>query len=389
MDMLRLLLLGCLCACAVPATAQDTPPVLRRKPTPTPPPEGKKPPAETKDSKPKPETKPAPEPEEQAEPTTQRPVEAKPDPRDPGAPKLRRGVPARRPAVPDGPEPNPVPLPETPIRVVVTDAEGRVVSAPPAEAGANPADDLVERAREIAYEFNAKLPNFLCDQLTMRSSSETRIPKWKHEDRVEVELMYVDGSEDYRNVRINGKRLKKGAPEDSGTWSRGEFGTILVDIFSDSTNARFRLRGESNAAGLAAKVYDFTVQQPNSHWRIIYGRSVYPAYKGSLWIDPKTARVLRIEMSTKQLPPDYAIDTVETAIDYGWVTISGERHLLPLNSQVLSCYRGSFDCTMNELTFKNYRKFAAESQVLTVDSEISFPGAEPAKPPAPTKSKKK
>ena len=255
-------------------------------------------------------------------------------------------------------------------------------TTPPANAGEVP---LIERARAVAYEFTDTLPNFICDEIVMRHQSERRIPDWRYKDRVEVELVYVDGKEDYRNIRRNGKALKKGSPEDSGSWSTGEFGTVLADIFSSTTNAQFKRRGMSSAAGMEAEVYDYSVAQPNSHWQIRYGRTVKPAYSGSVWIDPKTARVLRIEMGTKKLPADYEIDTVESVVDYSWVTISGKKFLLPVKSENLACVRGTFDCTKNEIEFRNYRKFTAESQVLQVESEITF---EEEPPKADAKKKK-
>lgn len=317
--------------------------------------------------------------------------EPKPDPRsevDPGRPVLRRGGPAKK------HEPAPSSPPKTtssglPAPMEDESAPGEKPAAdPPKTAAAQEPASLIERAREAAFEFTDSLPNFICDELVTRYQSDRRVPDWKYIDRVEVELLYVDGKEDYRNIRRNGKLLKKGSPEDSGTWSTGEFGSILADIFSPSTNAKFRRRGSSTAAGMIADVYDYSVEQPNSHWQIRFGRTVKPGYSGSLWIDPKTARVLRIEMGTRKLPADYEIDTVETVMDYSWVTISGKKHLLPVKSESLSCMRGTFNCTKNEIEFKNYRQFTAESQVLQVESEIKF-DEEPAKPdPKDTKKKK-
>jgi hypothetical protein len=382
---------------------QDEPPVLRRKPTP--PPEEKqddksqddKAQDSAKDSG-KSTTKPAPArstqpPRDDSDnanyPATQRPVPQQADPRDPGAPKLKRGAQAH-PQGPEAPEPDPPPPPapasrptagarpdpDQPSSVITTDSEGHVASVDRRLPQVSTEDPVIEQAREAAAEYDSTLPNFICDQLTRRNVSNTLKPNWRYKDRVEVELIYVEGKEDYRNVRLNGRPLKKGSPEDSGTWSSGEFGTILVDIFSPSTNANFVYRGESNAAGLSAKLYDFSVRQPNSHWQIRYGRVVKPAYKGSVWIDSKTGRALRIEMNTKQLPRDYEVDDVEVVVDYGWVLISGQKYLLPVKSENLACFRGTFDCTMNEIEFRNYRKFTAESQVLQVDSDVTFPEAD-------------
>lgn len=305
---------------------------------------------------------------------------------DPGRPVLRRGGPAtKREQVPSLPPEKRLPA-QTPTEVVV-DEQGRTekVVRPAGAPPPSPAESLIDRARQAAFEFDDALPNFICDQHVLRWESRTLKPNWKLKDRVQVEVMYSNHKEDYRNVRINGKPIKKGSPEDSGSWSMGEFGSVLVALLNPRTQAAFTPRGDSAAAGLSAKVFNYSVQQPNANWTVRFGRAVKPAYKGAIWIDPQSARVLRIEMNSKQLPSDYEIDTVETTVDYGWVNVSGQKLLLPVKSENLACMRGSFICTRNEIEFRNYRKFQVESQVLQVESDIVFPEAdEPKKPESKT-----
>lgn len=336
--------------------------------------------------------------QQQSDPqTTQRPVRPDVKEDDPGRPVLRRGGAAKKheevappeststntPAPSKAPA-NPAPATtRPPVREVVVGEDGTTEKVVTDRTRHGGVDELVERARDEAFDFDKNLPNFLCDQLTNRYRSKTLKPDWKYQDRVQVELVYANNREDYRNVRVNGKAIKKGSPEDSGTWSSGEFGTILIDVFHPNTKAIFKARGSSMAAGVDAKVYDYSVTQENSHWQVRFGRTVKPAYRGAVWIDPKTARVLRIEMNSRQLPSDYEIDTVETVVDYGWVNISGQRFLLPVKSENLACFRGTFDCTRNEIEFRNYRKFAVESQIITTDSDISFPEAEDPKEEKP------
>lgn len=306
------------------------------------------------------------------------PLLAQEQPQDPGRPVVRRGGPAQK------REPVPPPaeqrVPQPPYREVIVDEEGRsekVVSGAPVPA----AGGLLERARDAAFDFDKTLPNFICDQLVSRYESKTLKPQWKLRDRVQLELVYVTGKEDYRNIRINGKPLKKGSPEESGSWSTGDFGSTLVSLFGSTMPADFRFRGASQAAGMAAQVYDFSVPQPRSHWTIRYGTAIRPAFQGSVWIDPESARVLRIEMSSRRLPSTYEIDSVEMTVDYGWVSLSGKSFLLPVRSENLACVRGTFNCMKNEIEFRNYRKFEVESQVLQVESEITFPESDDAAKP--------
>src|SRR5205085_3345512 len=91
-------------------------------------------------------------------------------------------------------------------------------------------------------------------------------PDWQMMDRVTCEILLVDGKEDYRNLKVNGKALKKGSPEDSGSWSTGEFAQVLADIVSPSTAAAFKIARSSSIGGIETKVYDYSVQKPNSHW---------------------------------------------------------------------------------------------------------------------------
>jgi hypothetical protein len=324
----------------------------------------------------------------------QKPSEQQPPPKedDPGKPVLRHGGPANK-HVDSGPAKTEENIPQ-PLRDLPPDdsqpveRKEAVPAAAPAAAGPAAAKEriparrlpeaeaLIEKARDAAFDFVENLPNFICDQTTKRYDSKTLKPVWKYKDRVEVELMFTGGKEDYRNVRLNGKVLKKGSPEDSGQWSTGEFGSVLADIFSPESHAKFKLRGDSTAAGMKAKEYEFSVIQADSHWTIRMGYAVRPAYSGAVWIEPENGRTLRIEMGTKSLPTDYAVDKVETIVDYEWVKIGEKQYLMPVRSENLACETHMFNCTKNEIEFKNYRKFNVESQVLQVDSDISFPDAE-------------
>src|SRR5260370_35355946 len=83
-----------------------------------------------------------------------------------------------------------------------------------------------------------------------------------------MEVLYTDGREDYRNIQINGKKTVKKIEETGGAWSTGEFGAVLVDLFSPATGATFHYRRDSRAAGSMAKMYDFEVAREGSHWSI-------------------------------------------------------------------------------------------------------------------------
>jgi hypothetical protein len=226
----------------------------------------------------------------------------------------------------------------------------------------NKVDPIIAAAREAADVFSENLPNFVVQQYTTRHVSTTFPPQWRAVDIVGAEVAVVNGVEEYRNITVNGKSSKRPV-EKTGAWSTGEFVTTLQDILSPMTGAAFVKRREERIAGRMAMVYDLTVAQQNSNWKIIpeHGPSYEPAYKGSIWIDKETHRVLRIEQQSLSMPSDFPFDKAEAILDYDFVRIEGDMHLLPVRSENLLCERGTQQCSRNEIEFRNYRKFTAES----------------------------
>ncbi|MBI3470610.1 MAG: hypothetical protein HY013_04570 [Candidatus Solibacter usitatus] len=276
------------------------------------------------------------------------------DPDDEGPPRLARGKPAPR-------RPSPPPEETAELRPVPARAAEPAPPRPIPET-APESDPFIEKARETAMSFVETLPNYVVKQITTRYVSVSKA-NWQAQDNITTDLVYENGRESYRNIMLNGKPAK-GKVEETGAWSTGEFGTILKDLFSGATDADFRQRGSSTIANRGAKVYDFSVEQPNSHWQVITpGQTYRPAYKGKVWIDRETARVLRIEMQSRNMPSEFPLDKVESATDYEFVRIGEGSFLLPTHSETLSCVRGSSQCSRNVIEFRNYRKFASESNI--------------------------
>jgi hypothetical protein len=273
------------------------------------------------------------------------------------APKLKRGKPAeyasnKGPSNDDssGATDTRQPIAREPIR--------REPPPPPI----NPRQAFIAKAREVASTFVEGLPNYVCQEMTTRYASETRVPSWNPIDIVSAEVVYENGKESYRNLTINGKPTKK-APEESGAWSTGEFGTILANLFSPGADAAFKYAQDDTISHIAASVYDFQVTRQRSSWKIwVPGQYILPAYKGSVWLDKQSAHALRIEMQAKDITEEFPRISVETAVDFDYITLgTPEKFLLPVHAEVLSCSRGSNECDRNVIEFRNYHKFTGES----------------------------
>jgi len=249
------------------------------------------------------------------------------------------------PAAASAPTPKPVP------------ANERTSKLPPEEKA-------IEDAREAANNFTADLPNYLVEQVTTRSASMNIPGQWRIIDTVTADVACVNGQEQYKNIRINGQPATQPI-EKSGTWTTGEFVVTLQDILAPETHADFTPQGQENLAGRQAFRFDYTVDQSNSHWILNApdGRTYRPAYKGRLWIDKDTRRVLRIEQKTSSIPSGFPLDRAECVIEYGFVRIDTTEYLLPVSSENTGCLRGGGSCSRNVIAFRNYRKFTAESNI--------------------------
>ncbi|MBY0504562.1 MAG: hypothetical protein K2X03_11665 [Bryobacteraceae bacterium] len=281
---------------------------------------------------------------------------------DPDRPKLARGA-KRKPtqelasaeevlaSMKDAPEP------------VVRETGAVRETTAPAISGPR-VDPVIEKAAEAITSLSSDLPNYVVRQLTTRRYSDTAKVEWKVADVVEADLIVEDRQERYRNLKINGKPAKT-RPEDSGAWSVGEFVTTPTQLLTSGA-AEFKNRVEVLINGRKAFRYDYSVAQDRSGWRIeMAGQSYNPAQRGRLWLDRETSRVLRLEMEGRQFPGEFPIDKAEMTLEYDFVAIGSRKFLLPVKSEILSCHRGKPDCSLNVLEFRNYRKFEAESQLIT------------------------
>jgi hypothetical protein len=223
---------------------------------------------------------------------------------------------------------------------------------------------IVLEARSAAESFTADLPNFLVQQVTTRYTGGMLPGQWRQLDVVTADLVCVDGKEDYRNILVNGRKADRPI-ESTGSWSTGDWIVTLQDILSPATDAGFTRRRTEKIGGRSAFVFDFAVSEENSHWILVSqaGRQFHVAFRGSIWIDKDTLRVLRIEQKTTTMPRGCPFERALSTVEYGFVNIQGKNSLLPVSSENQACMSGGGGCVRNVISFQNYRKFTAESDI--------------------------
>lgn len=230
---------------------------------------------------------------------------------------------------------------------------------------------FLEQARYFALEYADSLPDFMATQIVTRYEQKPGDKDWKKQDTLEIELAYRERSgEKYKLTKIDGKPSTLKYENLGGSTSTGEFGSLLTAAFSPDSRAEFKELRKEVFNKRQAVVYDFKVKKAFSSSQITdrtTHQSVIAAYQGTVWIDAETKRVLRIEQANEGMPPNFAITLSESAVEYDWVKIADQLHLLPVRGEVLLGSDRDRYYTRNVIEFRNYRKFDSDIKFLPLD----------------------
>ncbi len=261
------------------------------------------------------------------------------------------------------------------------------------------AEELLERARKATLAAAEKMPDYLVKQNIIRSHAFGQSKNWSAYDRLSIAVSYRQSAgEDYKLLSVNGIP----ATEDQryglqlgGTTSSGEYVSMLSELFSPRQQAEFQAIDTDTLHDRRTIIYEFTVKKEFSRNSLTFqeGKGSAPistiaGHRGRIWVDREDNRVLRIEDISTEIDGGFPITAASTTIDYDWVTINEQKHLLPIRAvvELTSRVRSQTEQTRNEILFRGYRKFGAEVKIIDVD-EKDFPPDkpedEPKKPDTP------
>ena len=263
---------------------------------------------------------------------------------------------------------------------------------PPAREAA----ELLEQTKIATLGAAKTMPDYLVKQQIIRSRALGATRNWSVADHLTIAVSYRESSgEDYKLLSING--MPPGEDQSygkklGGTTSTGEFVTVLSELFKPETRAEFNAIDTDTVRNRPTIVYEYSVQKQFSHQELRFGerdaadQETIAGYRGRIWVDRENSRILRIEEISTEIDPGFPITAASDVIDYDWVTINEQSHLLPSRAvvELTSRYHGQTEQTRNEILFRGYRKFGTEVKITDIN-EKDFP---PDKPDRSDKSDK-
>jgi hypothetical protein len=242
---------------------------------------------------------------------------------------------------------------------------------------------VLEAVRDYALNYTARLPDFMCTQVTERTYfPNANLRERPLHDAIEEQLTFAGHKESYTVTKINGSavtNVRHG--QFGGILSSGEFGTLLSHTFDPNTGTDFRWDRWATQKGRRMYVFAFRVPQPKGYALVESKRTLLAAYKGLVYADPQTGAVWRIEMQC-DVPKDSEYKELDLTLDFRPTDVAGHEYVLPFHYHMHSRKVVPSDATStlisthvvsettNEADYKAYRRFAADSSI-TFGSETN------------------
>jgi hypothetical protein len=250
-----------------------------------------------------------------------------------------------------------------------------------AQPGANP-DDLYRRVRERVLSDIVRLPNYTCVQTITRSvrgamqaarsrpqlceqiirehnadKSKQSISSW---DRLRIDVAIAEKHEVYSWVgadQFEKDNLHELVGE--GQTSMGDFGSLILSIFSDHPTMQFQ--GERKSGARRLFEYSYETSEALSHYQVKVSFVQFTtAYSGSVFLDPEKTDVVRVTAHSAQLPEQTGYCQSVRELDYGREHIRSDEALIPREARVWVVNPDGVEM-LNVNSYSNCHEYVGES----------------------------
>ncbi len=239
-------------------------------------------------------------------------------------------------------------------------------------------DQLLGTMRAYVEHYVANLPNFICLQTIRQFESGRKRERWTEKSTLIFRLVFDGKRENQRLELINGQppRSLKQRIGHRPLVTEGEFAILLSNVFGTSSNATFQWKGWISFGGRRLAAYDYSIDQEHSTLKLTKNDSAQAVlpYHGSVYADPENGAIWHISDEANEIPREIETRSIATSIDYRTVMLGDIAYLLPDQASVQVDTNSGF--LKNDIYFKNYQKFEAQSTITFQSDEAdhSIPG---------------
>jgi hypothetical protein len=223
---------------------------------------------------------------------------------------------------------------------------------------------LLAHVKAHVREALAHLPNYTCLETMERFSRASTEHRLKFVDSVRMEVLYSGGAELYAAPGAN--RIQEEDPAaltGGGLMSTGAFALHLKAVFLNP-NAQLTWRGEEQLEGRRTARWDFVVSRFDSGLTMRAAGGGSAGIKGSVWVDPETLDVLRLEDHADDMPAFLPVQDASTIVNYARMRVGKDVVMLPQEGVVSVLSRSDSDAEdRNLFAFTHCRAFETESSI--------------------------
>jgi hypothetical protein len=231
------------------------------------------------------------------------------------------------------------------------------------------AEGLPEHVLHLA-RVNAKVnealktvPDYTCLAVTERFRQELRDPAPRPVDVVRMEVAHADHRDLYAwPGATRFESVSAAQMIGAGMYGSGEFASHLSSIFNGY--AVMKYVGEGERLGRKVWQWKYSLAQFASNWRVTFAsRTAIAGEKGTFWADAETLDIVRVEVRSDGLPPQFPISEVVTTIDYARVRLGPREVLLPQSALTIVTEGFSGATNQNFTEFSHCRQYTTQSDV--------------------------
>jgi hypothetical protein len=230
--------------------------------------------------------------------------------------------------------------------------------------GLPPGTILLSRIKRRVAEELARLPDYTCLQTAQRyhkGAGKKEVLKPLDTMRLEV----LDSGDKEMYAPPGARNFQKEHPGEfttSGLSGTGIFSLTLRNLMVND-NGLFQYRGEETLSGRRAVRYDYRVPLLQSGMTVeVEGVVGKVASKGSIWVDPESLDLLRLDIVADDIPPNLPLTSSVSSVHYTRMPIGDRSILLPETAE-MDLVEVSGAEARNLLEFTHCRAFQAESSV--------------------------
>jgi hypothetical protein len=254
---------------------------------------------------------------------------------------------------------------------------------PAAAEDLDPTEALV-RLRDRVLEHGEAVPNHTCVETITRDRFEPTVPaprscdaivarrksdissailRLATTDRLRLDVLLSRGREIFSWAgagKFDDREIDEVIPD--GAMGTGPFAVMLLGVFRGRA-PRFTYEGQDSLDHRLVFEYSYRVPVEESGYRVKGGKEWLPTgYSGRLWVDVKTADLVRLAVVTDELPEASGTCETHTTLDYDLVPLGKFEYLLPKTSRQRFIGRDGGE-SENLVEFARCREYRGESTV--------------------------